>query len=163
VSGTNFRFVVVCILLSCPTLRGQYAWKDADRHEIEKAWDSYNQAFIAKDYSKLRDLLQVPFVRWNDRETASLESLDKVIEIYRRLREALDIRGYKTSKPDLSDARISVLSSTRILLNIRFRRYKTDGSLLEEGAGVYLMSKTSGSWKIQGTLAQDPGEMGKVR
>ena len=159
----NLCFVFASILLSSPPLRAQDGSKDANRQEIQKAWDEYAKAFITKDYDKLRGLLQVPFVRWNDRETTSVESLDKVIENYRRTREALDHRGYKTTQAALSDARISVLSPTRVLLNIRYRRYKTDGTVLEEGAGIYLMSKTSGNWKIQGILSQDPGEMGKVR
>ena len=109
----------------------------------------------------MRDLLQVPFLGWGDRGVASLESIDEVIKFYRTTREGLDTRGYKTGRVDLSDARITVLSPTRVLFNVRYR-YKVDGSLLEEGAGIYLMSKSSGRWKMQGNIPQDPAEMGKV-
>ncbi len=151
----------LCLLLAV-SLHGQASSKEFSRKEIEATWGDYNQAFISKDYAKLRELLQVPFVRWNDRETTSLQNMDDLIASYKRNREALDPRGYQTSRAAFADAKISVLSPSRILLNISYRRYKTDGSVLEEGAGFYLMSKASGRWKIQGILTQDAAEIGKL-
>jgi SnoaL-like domain len=154
--------VATFVLLSPSILLCQVKWNEANRREIEQTFDEYSQAFITKDYDKMRDLLQIPFLGSGDRRLASLESMDEVIKFYRSAREDLDTRGYKTSRVDLSDARITVLSPTRVLFNVRYRRYRVDGSLLEEVAGIYLMSKASGRWKIQGNIQQDPAEVGKV-
>jgi NTF2-like protein (DUF6841) len=154
--------LVVFVLIWPSMLMGQVKWNEAIRQEIEQVWDAYNQAFITKDYDKIRDLVQVPFLRSSEGETAVFENPDEVIKFYRSHREPLDARGYKTSRADLSEARISLLSPTRVLFSVRYRRYKMDDSLLEEGAAIYLMSKASGKWKIQGIMSQDPAEMGKV-
>ena len=158
----NSLIMAAFVLVASSTVRGQGQWNAASRQEIEKAFDSYGQAFITKDYDKLRGLLQVPFIQWNDGETVLFKNLEEVINRFRSIREALDGRGYQTTQAALKSARLSVLSPTRALLNVRYRRYKTDGSLLEEGAGIYLMSKGSGTWKIQGTMSQDPAQEGKV-
>jgi len=154
--------LIAFLLISSSVVMGQAEWNEAIRQQIEQTWEAYNQAFIAKDYDKIRDLVQVPFFRWSEGETALWQSPDDVIKFYRGHREPLDARGYKTSRGDLSEARISLLSPTRALFSLRYRRYKADGSLLEEGAAIYLMSNASGKWKIQGIMSQDPAEMGKV-
>jgi hypothetical protein len=82
---------------------------------MERQMNQLDQEIITKDYDKMRDLLQVPFWGWGDRGVASLESMDEVIKFYRSTREDIDTRGYKTSRVDLSDARITVLSPTRVL------------------------------------------------
>lgn len=158
---TTFGLVTL-VLISSSVVAGQVRWNETSRQEIEQAWQAYSQAFVNKDYDQIRDLVQVPFFRWSDGVTAVFETPDEVINFYRSAREPLDARGYKTSRADLSHARISLLSPTRVLFSVRYRRYKADGSLLEEGAQVYLMSKASGKWKVQGLMAQYPAESGKL-
>src|ERR1041385_3309753 len=84
------RSVALVVLASPLILLGQERWNQAMSQEIKKDWDSYAQAFITKDFNKMRDLLQVPFLQWNDREAASLASLDDVMKSYRGIRKALD-------------------------------------------------------------------------
>jgi hypothetical protein len=51
--------------------------------------------------------------------------------------------------------RITPLTSDRALINAAFRRYKKDGSLLEEQAALYVVSKSSGVWKLRAALRQE--------
>ena len=141
---------------------GQGGWKEANRKEIEKTLTEYNEIFIQKAYGKLSDVCQVPLIRVSDDETVALNTMDEVIQTYRGVREPLDARGYKKSQLMLSEARISVLSANRVLVNLPYRRYKTDGSLLELGSGFYILSKSAGKWKISGVVSQDPIQNGKV-
>jgi uncharacterized NTF2-like protein DUF6841 len=115
----------------------------------------YMQAFIAGDYAKLRDCFQVPFVRVTGADRNVLSTLDAVIASYHTNLDQLHRRGYATSKIK-GAAHIWMLAPDLVLVNQAFTRYKTDGSLLEEAAGFYLVSKSSGKWKIAGTIRQDP-------
>ena len=76
------------------------------------------------------------------------------------MRDPLDQRGYASSKPK-GDAHISILALDRVLVNRAYSRYKTDGSLLEEVSSFYLMSKSSGKWKITGLISQGAAFAGK--
>ena len=146
----------------CSVTWGQANWKDSNRKDIEKVLTEYSDIFVGKAYDRLKDVCQVPFVRVDDRETVALRTMEEVIELYRQVREPLDARGYKTSRLLLSETRISVLSATQVLVNLPYDRYKIDGSLLERGSGFYILSKSSGTWKISGVLSQDPSQTGKV-
>jgi hypothetical protein len=115
----------------------------SDTEAIDQLFDRYNQAFSSKDYVKLRDYLQAPFVRFE-----SVVTLQDIMDTYRDLREALDAQQYERSQ--LVQRRIMALSADRALVNGTYRRYRRDGSVLLEAAGVYLVSKSSGVWKICG-------------
>jgi hypothetical protein len=47
-------------------------------------------------------------------------------------------------------------------VNKTARRFKKDGTVLEEKAFIYLVSKTSESWKIYGQFNQDVPYFGSV-
>jgi|HubBroStandDraft_6_1064221.scaffolds.fasta_scaffold290897_2 hypothetical protein len=121
----------------------------------------YMQAFIAGDYTKLRDCFQTPFIRVTGADRNVLPTLDAVIASYHANLDQLHQRGYATSKIK-GAAHIWMLAPDLVLVNQAFTRYKADGSLLEEAGGFYLVSKSSGKWKIVGTIRQDPAFAGKV-
>ena len=77
-----------------------------------------------------------------------LESVDAVITFYRNQRESLEKRNYDHS--GIVSTRIIPLTADDALINVAYRRYKKDGSLLEEGAALYPVSKSSGDWKLRG-------------
>src|SRR5580698_617013 len=89
-----------------------------------------------------------------------LESVDAVITFYRNQRESLEKRNYDHS--GIVSTRIIPLTADDALINVAYRRYKKDGSLLEEGAAFYPVSKSSGDWKLRGAVAQEPKYFGKV-
>jgi hypothetical protein len=60
------------------------------------------------------------------------------------------------------EKRIVALAADRALLNTAYRRYKRDGSLLEEQAAAYLVSKSSGTWKLCGVMMQDLKYFGRI-
>ena len=125
----------------------------SDKLAIEQMLERYKQAFQMKDYTKLREYVQSPFVTFPD-VPKIYESMDAVMNRYRDNREPLDERNYDNTQ--WGKTRITVLAADKALINKTFRRYKKDGSLLEEGASVYLVSKSSGTWKIYGSLSQEP-------
>jgi len=155
--------VIVCLGLLCssPSFGQQPAHFEAhDKTEIEQLLDRYAEAFVSKDYTKLRATIQAPFVRlpgnWD-----VLRTVDDVMAWYRQQREALDKENFEPRAKFL-DSRMTVLGADRALVNKTFRRYRKDGSLLAEMAVFYVVSKSSGAWKLSGILTQDWEYFGKV-
>ena len=105
-----------------------------------------------KDYTKLREYLQAPFMVFLG-ELRILDSMDAVAAFYRGARESLDLRGFDHG--EIVEKRIVPLAIDRALLNTAYRRYRRDGSLLEEQAAAYLVSKSSGAWRLCGVMSQD--------
>jgi hypothetical protein len=163
---TLVHFVLLLGLLLCPyTVVGQETTRfgPSDVSAIDELFDRYNQAFSSKDYVKLRDYFQAPFLGFGNvfgREGLNLSTMDVVMDSYRVLLEGLDAQEYERSQ--LVRRRITALSNDRALVNGTYRRYRKDGTVLLEAAGVYLVTKSSGTWKICGFSAQEIGEFGKV-
>jgi len=132
---------------------------DSDKLAIQQMYDRYSQAYVTKDYTKLREYVQAPFVVFLV-ELRILESVDAVTTFYRGARESLDQRGFDHG--ELVDKRIVALAADRALLNTAYRRYMRDGSLLEEQAAAYIVSKSSGTWKLCGVMIQDLRYFGNV-
>jgi hypothetical protein len=141
---------------------------DSDKIEIEELLDRYVHAYSVKDYTKLRECLQAPFVRSSDAlriDGASaawdvMEAMDGVMAYYRKQRDALDAKGYDHS--EYLKARITALSASRAFVDRIYRRYRKDGTLLEETSVIYIVSKLSGAWKVCGTMTQDLKYFGVV-
>ena len=133
---------------------------DAERAAIQKMYDRYVQAFIKQDYAVLRDSVHAPFVVSAGGALQSFGTVDAVVEHYRKQRGALEQRGYNDAK--ITAFRITALTPESALINASFRRFKKDGSVLEEGASVYPVCKSAGAWKLCGAMRQDPGYFGKV-
>jgi hypothetical protein len=130
----------------------------ADERAIEEMFVSYNRALIEKDYVALREHLESSFIVI-DATTQVVSDLDAVIEGFRRRREAMDPQGYATSTPGA--AHFLVLTEDRVLMDRAVRHYKRDGTLLQEQANVYIVSRSSGRWRIAGVMRQDPSQVGK--
>ena len=156
------RVAVVVAFLLCPTtLPAQQSaqFGVSDSAAIKQLFDRYNRAFSKKDYRQLRDELQAPFLRFAA-GVESLPTLDDVIEFYETLRGPLDQQGYERS--ELVDSRITALGTDRAIVSGLYRRYREDGTVLVEASAVYLVSKSSGKWKICGVSPQDRDLFGKV-
>ena len=158
---------LVCSALALP--QGKASFDETQRGAIEQLFDRYSAAFSSKDYVKLREYLQSPFVRFGPSNTrvetspadwTILPSMDEVISFYRAAQDALTTQGVEQFK--WGQTRIIALSADRALVNKTYRRYRKDGTLLQEAASFYVVSKSSGSWKICGILNQDLREFGKL-
>ena len=150
-------------LLSPRAVLGQETprFGQADVAAIDQLFDRYNQAFSSKDYTRLRDYLRAPFIGFAPFVGfGTVLTMEGVMDSYRVLRDGLDAQEYDRSQ--LVQRRITALSNDRALVNGVYRRYRKDGTILVEAAAVYVVTKSSGTWKISGILAQEVGEFGKV-
>jgi len=126
-------------------------------------FDRYSLATQKRDISALLDYLGTPFIQFNQSaqsEPKPIETMEALIQAFRNARDQLDARGYDHSK--YVSTRITVLAADRALVNKTARRFKKDGTVLEEKAFIYVVSKTSGSWKIYGQFNQDVSYFGSV-
>jgi hypothetical protein len=152
--------VVFALLLYPNTLLAQQSVRfgASDKAAIGELFDRYNQAASTKDYPTLREQLQAPFLRF-PAGVEVLPTLDDVMNFYRMLRESFDAQY---ARSQLVESRITALAADRALVNGRYRRYRKDGTVLLEASAIYLVSKSSGAWKICGVFAQDLDAFGKV-
>lgn len=155
----------VATFLSCAgaALGQQVAgFPESDKSAIAQLFDRYSRAYSTKDYAALRECFQVPFIRL-PADTAMWDvqaTMDEVMTYYKNHREALDKDNYDHSQYVRTE--IKALGSNRALVDQTYRRYRKDGSVLLEASAIYVVSKSSGTWKLYGILAQDLEEHGKV-
>jgi hypothetical protein len=153
--------IVAVATLLCPSLsiaQQSARFGASDKAVIEQLFDRYNQAVSTKDYPQLREQLQAPFLRF-PAGVEVLPTLDDVMNFYRMLRDSFDLQY---ARSQLVESRITGLAADQALVNGRYRRYRKDGPVLLEAAAIYLVSKSSGAWKICGVFAQDLDAFGKV-
>jgi hypothetical protein len=140
-----------------------------DKVAIEQLFDDYGKAFAKEDYATLREYIQAPFVRLGPsntfNETSSgdwvvLRTIDDALSFYRAAREALKAQGVDV-RSEWRQTRVTALSAERALVNRTYRRYRKGGSPFD-AASVYVVTKSSGSWKICGLMNQDLRQFGRV-
>ena len=153
------------ILLVTVGIRGEEVprFGQADATAINEMFERYSLAFQKKDYSALTNYFGTPFIQFHQSaqsEPKPIETMEALIQAFRNARDQLDARGYDHSK--YVSTRITVLAADRALVNKTARRFKKDGTVLEEKAFIYLVSKTSGSCKIYGQFNQDVPFFGSV-
>jgi molybdopterin converting factor small subunit len=127
------------------------AFSKVDSNAINDMLERYSHAFQTRDYERLREYVQAPFVTFPG-ELKVFATMEAVMERYRNEREPLEERGYDRSK--YVETRITGLAPDRALVNKTYRRFRKDGTLLEEKAAIYLVTKVSGSWKLCGSIGQ---------
>ena len=161
------RFLVLLLagFLSYPVSMGQSAasFGEPDKAAIGQLFDRYSRAYSTKDYAAVRECLRVPFMRL-PADTAMWDvqgTIDEVMTYYKNHREALDKDNYDHSQYMRTEVR--ALGANRALVDQIYRRYRKDGTVLREAAAVYVVSKSSGTWKICGILDQDLEQYGKIR
>ena len=133
---------------------------DSDKLAIEQMYGRYLQAFIKRDYATLRECVQAPFVVFTNGDMQTLPSADAVLAYFRGQLATLDQRNY--GHAEIVNTRITPLTVDSALINKAYRRYKKDGLLLEDGAAMYPVSKSSGVWKLRGLVGQESRYFGKV-
>jgi hypothetical protein len=151
------------------SLQGPALFGPPEKAAIERLFDGYSNAFSKEDYAQLGTFIQAPFVRFGPSNTRAetgpadwvvLSTMDDAISFFRAAQDALTAQGVE--RFEWGQTRITALSVDRALVDRTYRRYRKDGTLVMEAASVYVVSKSSGSWRICGILNQDPREFGKV-
>jgi hypothetical protein len=151
------------------SVQGTASFGSPQRAAIEKLFEGYTAAFSNEDLVKLQEYIQAPFVRFGPSNTRTetgpadwvfLRTMDDAIGFFRAAQDALKAQGVE--RFEWGQTRMTALSVDRALVNRTYRRYRKDGTLALEAASFYVVSKSSGSWKICGILNQDPREFGKV-
>lgn len=163
VYGSLFRMNRLAILLittaACPLLGQSADFGASDKIAIDQLLDRYVHAYSMKDFAVLKECFQTPWVQFPGPVNV-LQTLDDVVNNYRNQLNALDESNYDHSQ--FLESRIIALSADRALVNKTYRRYRKDGTVLLETAGIYIVSKSSGRWKITGFMPQDLKEFSKT-
>ena len=166
--------IVVAVNLLYPVLsfaQQRARFTPSDKAAIDRLLDEYGQAFVTKDYARLQQTLQAPFVRFGLSVTGNetregdwviLHTLNDVMTWFRTNRDALDKQDFLAARSEFLDSRLTILTADRVLVNRTFRRNRKDGTILLEAGAIYAVSKSSGTWKICGLFAQDFENFGKV-
>lgn len=125
---------------------------EADAEAAKAVIHRYFAAFTAQDYGAFRELFNTPYVM-GGRSLNALPTLDDVTRQYQGIRDAVGKQDYSASRA--ANIRIEPLSGTSALAHTHWERLKRDGSLLNEGAEVLMMTKVDGRWRITGVLPED--------
>ena len=104
--------------------------------EIEELINDYNNAVIAKKYSKIDELTEVPFVFVNNNKTVSFSTKNELIAEFKRLREAFDESDYSHS--EITSLEIIKLNDFITTAKMAYDRYNKSGGVFHSGEGIYL-------------------------
>ena len=124
--------------------------------DIEKLVDTYVDAFIDKNYSKIDEITEVPFVFVNNDETLSYSTKESLIERYKGIRESLDNSDYSHSEVTSID--ISPINDSIAKARIAYSRKDKSGEVFHKGQGVYLFRKKSNQWFLVGRIESSRSE-----
>ena len=118
--------------------------------EIEELINDYNNAVIAKKYSKIDELTEVPFVLVNNDKTVSFSSKNELIAEFKRLREAFDESDYSHS--EITSLEIIKLNDFIFTAKMAYDRYNKSGVVFHSGEGIYLYRKKNGKLFLVGRI-----------
>ena len=107
--------------------------------EVEELINDYNNAVIAKKYSKIYELTEVPFVLVNNDKTVSFSTKNELIAEFKRLREAFDESDYSHS--EITSLEINKLNDFISTAKMAYDRYNKSGGVFHSGEGIYLYRK----------------------
>jgi len=118
--------------------------------EIEELINDYNNAVIAKKYSKIDELTEVPFVLVNNEKTVSFSTKNELIAEFKRLREAFDESDYSHS--EITSLEIIKLNDFITTAKMAYDRYNKSGGVFHSGEGIYLYRKKNGKLFLVGRI-----------
>jgi len=124
--------------------------------DIEELINFYNEAFIAKEYSKIDGITEVPFVLINNGETLSYSTKAELIDKYKSVREPLDDVGYTHSK--ITSLEINEVNDSISTASMGYARYNKSGDAFHNGEGIYLFRKKEDQWFLVGRIESSKTE-----
>ena len=118
--------------------------------EVEELINDYNNAVIAKKYSKIDELTEIPFVLVNNDKTVSFSTKNELIAEFKRLREAFDESDYSHS--EITSLEIIKLNDFIFTAKMAYDRYNKSGGVFHSGEGIYLFRKENGELFLVGRI-----------
>ena len=118
--------------------------------EIEELINDYNNAVIAKKYSKIDELTEVPFVFVNNNKTVSFSTKNELIAEYKKVREPLVESDYSHS--EITSLEIIKLNDIIFTAKMAYDRYNKSGVVFHSGEGIYLYRKKNGKLFLVGRI-----------
>ena len=106
---------------------------------VEKLINVYSNAFASKDYSKIDELTEIPFVLVNNDKTVSFSTKNELIAEFKRLREAFDESDYSHS--EITSLEINKLNDFISTAKMSYDRHNKSGGVFHSGEGIYLYRK----------------------
>ena len=117
---------------------------------VEELINDYNNAVIAKKYSKIDELTEIPFVLVNNDKTVSFSTKNELIAEFKRLREAFDESDYSHS--EITSLEIIKLNDFIFTAKMAYDRYNKSGGVFHSGEGIYLFRKKNGELFLVGRI-----------
>jgi len=151
----------IALLCAAPT-RAQTPpppFSEQEAAAIKAVVAGYFDSFTRKDWARFATSFQTPFVIVG-LGPSLIPTVDDIVRGFQMVHDRLDTMDYVASKP--VDVRVTPLGPQRALAAIHWQRFKKDGSVLNEGAEIFVFSKGSGTWKMCGNLGQELAQFGKV-
>ena len=127
------------------------AFTAKDSGAIRALMRDYFAAFTARDYPALERYFTVPFVFVGPRPRV-ITNLAVVLRAWRAIRASLEHSAYAASK--IVQVRVIPMTGTQAMADVHWQRLRRDGTLLNQGAELYLVTKKSGQWQIDGHMEQ---------
>ena len=118
--------------------------------EVEELINDYNNAVIAKKYSKIDELTEIPFVLVNNDKTVSFSAKNELIAEYKRIRESFDESDYSHS--EITSLEIIKLNDFIFTAKMAYDRYNKSGGVFHSGEGIYLYRKKNGELFLVGRI-----------
>ena len=118
--------------------------------EVEELINDYNNAVIAKKYSTIDELTEIPFMLVNNDKTVSFSTKNELIAEFKRLREAFDESDYSHS--EITSLEIIKLNDFITTAKMAYDRYNKSGGVFHSGEGIYLYRKKNGKLFLVGRI-----------
>jgi hypothetical protein len=141
----------LALVAATPALAQPPVFTPQDETAIRKVIDGYFAAITIKDYPAIETLAHAPYVVWGP-EFRTLPTMSEVMARYRRTGDSLNLPDYKLSRA--IEVRVEPLHGRLAMAHVHWERLKRDGSRLNEGAEVLVMSKIDDAWKISGNFGE---------
>lgn len=125
-----------------------------EKAAVTQVLDDYYQAFSTLNLQAILSYFHEPSFLMGQGGVAPTSTHAALAAVLTPALDGLRARGYVRS--ELSNLRLSQLSSTVALASGTAVRYKADGEELERVGVTYLLHKTNSGWKIAVLVAHDP-------
>ncbi len=115
------------------------------------AIEAFFEAFNARDQEKIRDAFHFPHVRFASGRVAVIEKRSAFHTPFDRLIAA---EGWHHST--LDSAEVVHEGQDKVHFDVRFSRYKEDGSRYAEHRSLWILTREDGHWGVQGRSSYAP-------
>jgi hypothetical protein len=149
---------LICVVVSPVTAQQRSADRERTiKTEVKAAFDQY-YAWFSDGRSDLvaERAYQAPSLFLSPAGPDVRLSSDAVRARFDAVLKPLIADGYGRS--EMPNPSICVLNENTATVSGRYIRYRKDGSVMGELGGIYIFTKTTGSWRIVALINHDPSK-----